>query len=113
QVGYKCYEAKNTQLLFAFVFGQSYTSYAYSGISVDSAARSVRFSLKNTGQQTGTEIAEVYARLPKSADESFKRLVGWKRVKLAPGESQTVAVAIDPQVLQTFDDTTARWNLAP
>jgi hypothetical protein len=62
---------------------------------------------------TGTETAEVYARLPKSADESFKRLVGWKRVRLGPDESQTVTVAIDPQVLQTFDDTTARWNFAP
>jgi beta-glucosidase len=51
--------------------------------------------------------------LPKSADESFKRLVGWKRVRLAPGESQTVTVAIDPQVLQTFDDTTGRWKFAP
>src|ERR1700688_32073 len=113
EVGYKWYEAKDKQPLFAFGFGLSYTSYAYSGISVDSAAKTVRFSLKNTGKQTGTEIAEVYARLPKSADESFKRLVGWKRVRLAPGESQTVTVAIDPQVLQTFDDTTARWNFAP
>ena len=113
EVGYKWYEAKDKQPLFAFGFGLSYTSYAYSGISVDSAARTVRFSLKNTGKQTGTEIAEVYARLPKSADESFKRLVGWKRVRLAPGESQTVTVTIDPQVLQTFDDTTGRWNFAP
>jgi beta-glucosidase len=113
EVGYKWYDAKDKQPLFAFGFGLSYTSYAYSGISVDSAAKTVRFSIKNTGKQTGTEIAEVYARLPKGADESFKRLVGWKRVRLAPGESQTVAVAIDPQVLQTFDDTTARWNFAP
>jgi beta-glucosidase len=113
EVGYKWYETKGKQPLFAFGFGLSYTSYAYSGISVDSAAKTVSFSLKNTGKQTGTEIAEVYARLPKSTDESFKRLVGWKRVRLAPGESQTVTVAIDPRVLQTFDDTTARWNFAP
>ena len=113
EVGYKWYEAKDKQPLFAFGFGLSYTSYSYSGISVDSAAKTVRFSLKNTGKQTGTEIAEVYARLPKSADESFKRLVGWKRVRLAPGESQTVTAAIDPQVLQTFDDATERWNFAP
>jgi beta-glucosidase len=113
EVGYKWYEAKGKQPLFAFGFGLSYTSYVYSGLSVDSSAKTVRFSLKNTGKQTGTEIAEVYARLPKSADESFKRLVGWKRVRLAPGESQTVTVVIDPQVLQTYDDTTARWNFAP
>jgi beta-glucosidase len=72
----------------------------------------VRFTVKNTGKRAGTEIAEVYAKLPIGADESFKRLVGWKRVTLAPGESQTVTVAIDPRVLQTFDEANHRWNLA-
>lgn len=55
----------------------------------------------------------MYARLPKSAYESFKRLVGVEANQTRAGESQTVTVAIDPQVLQTFDDTTARWNFAP
>ena len=113
EVGYKWYEAEHKQPLFAFGFGLSYTSYAYSGLSVDSTAKTVRFTVKNTGERAGTEIAEVYARLPKGADESFKRLVGWKRVSLAPGESQTVTVAIDPRVLQTFDEANDRWNFAP
>src|SRR5260370_12897146 len=81
--------------------GESYTSYAYSGLSVDASAKTVRFTVKNMGKRTGTEIAEVYVTLPKEADESFKRLVGWKRVTLAPGESQDFTVAIDPQELQT------------
>jgi beta-glucosidase len=72
----------------------------------------VRFTVQNTGKRAGTEIAEVYARLPKGADESFKRLVGWKRLTLAPGESQTVTVAIDSRVLQTFDEADNRWNFA-
>ena len=78
EVGYKWYEAQHKQPLFAFGFGLSYTTYAYSGLSVDSAAKTVTFTVKNTGKRTGTEIAEVYARLPKGADESFKRLAGWK-----------------------------------
>jgi beta-glucosidase len=113
EVGYKWYEAEHKQPLFAFGFGMSYTSYAYSGLSVDSNAKSVRFTVKNTGKRAGAEIAEVYARLPKDADESFKRLVGWKRVMLAAGESQTVTVAIDPRVLQTFDEAHDCWKLAP
>ena len=88
EVGYKWYEAQHKQPLFAFGFGLSYTTYAYSGLSVDSAAKTVRFTVKNTGKRAGTEIAEVYARLPKGTDESYKRLAGWKRVTLAPGESQ-------------------------
>lgn len=113
EVGYKWYEAEHKPPLFAFGFGLSYTSYAYSGLSVDSTAKTARFTVKNTGKRAGTEIAEVYAKLPKGADESFKRLVGWKRVTLAPGESQTVTVAIDPRVLQTFDEANDRWNFAP
>jgi len=90
----------------------SYTTYAYSGLSVDPTAQTVTFAVKNTGKQTGTEIAEVYAKLPKGADESFKRLAGWSRVTLAPGESKTVTVAIDPRVLKTFNEVDNRWNLA-
>src|ERR1700735_76584 len=112
EVGYKWYEAQHKQPLFSFGFGLSYTSYAYSGLSVDSSSKTARFTVKNTGKRTGTEIAEVYATLPKEADESFKRLVGWKRVTLAPGESQDVTVAIDPQELQTFDESKDTWMLA-
>jgi beta-glucosidase len=112
EVGYKWYEMQHKQSLFAFGFGLSYTTYAYSGLSVHSSAKTARFTITNTGTRAGTEIAEVYARLPKGADESFKRLVGWKRVALAPGESQTVTVAIDPRVLQTFDEASNRWNFA-
>ena len=112
EVGYKWYEAHHKQPLFAFGFGLSYTSYAYSGLGVDSAARTVSFTVRNIGQRAGTEIAQVYAKLPKGADESYKRLAGWKRVTLAPGESQTVTVAIDSRVLQTFDNANNSWSLA-
>jgi len=113
EVGYKWYEAAHKQPLFAFGFGLSYTSYAYSGLTVDSEAKTARFTIKNVGKRAGTEIAEVYVRLPQGSDESFKRLVGWKRVTLSPGESQTVTVAIDPRVLQTFDEASDGWKLTP
>ena len=111
EVGYKWYEAQNKKPLFPFGFGLSYTTYAYSGLSVDSATKTVRFTVKNTGKRAGTEIAQVYGRLPKGSDESFKRLVGWKRITLAPGESQSIAIAIDDRVLQTFDEEKNIWNL--
>jgi beta-glucosidase len=112
KVGYKWFEAEHKQPLFAFGFGLSYTTYAYSDLIADSNAKSVRFTVRNTGTRAGTEIAQVYARLPKDAGESFKRLVGWKRVALAPGESQTITVAVDPRALQTFDEANNRWNFA-
>jgi beta-glucosidase len=112
-VGYKWFEVQHKQPLFAFGYGLSYTTFGYSTLSVDSAAKTARFTVKNTGTRAGAEIAEVYARLPKGSDEPFKRLVGWKRITLAPGESQTVTVSIDPQVLETFDEMKNGWNLTP
>ncbi len=112
-VGYKWFEVQEKQPLFAFGYGLSYTTFDYSALSVDSAAKTASFTVKNTGTRVGAEIAQVYARLPKGSDEPFKRLVGWMRITLAPGESQTVTVSIDPQLLKTFDETMNRWNFAP
>jgi beta-glucosidase len=113
KVGYKWYEAEHKEPLFPFGFGLSYTSYTYSDMKTDNAQRTVSFAVKNTGKRAGTEIAEVYARLPEAADESFKRLVGWQRIELAPGQSKTVTIAVDPRVMSVFDEQTNAWNLLP
>jgi beta-glucosidase len=112
EVGYKWFQAEHKTPLFPFGFGLSYTSFAYYALSVDSAAKTARFTVRNTGTRAGTEIAEVYATLPKGSDETFQRLAGFARITLDPGKSQTVTVSIDPRVLQTYDETAARWNLA-
>jgi len=112
EIGYKWFQAEHKTPLFPFGFGLSYTTFAYSGLSVDSAAKTARFTVRNTGTRAGTEIAEVYATLPKGSDETFQRLAGFARITLDPGKSQTVTVSIDPRVLQTFDEAANRWNLA-
>ena len=68
--------------------------------------------MRNTGTRAGTEIAQVYATLPQGSDESWERLAGFARITLAPGKSQTVTVAIDPRVLETFREADESWNLA-
>jgi len=113
EVGYKWFQAEHKTPLFPFGFGLSYTTFAYSALTVDSAAKTARFTVRNTGTRAGTEIAEVYATLPKGSDEPYQRLAGFARITLAPGKSQTVTVSIDPRVLQTYDETAAHWNLAP
>jgi beta-glucosidase len=112
EVGYKWFQAEHKTPLFPFGFGLSYTTFSYSALSVDSAAKTAQFTVRNTGTRAGTEIAEVYVTLPKGSDESFQRLAGFARVTLDPGKSETVTVSIDPRVLQTYDETAARWNLA-
>jgi beta-glucosidase len=113
KVGYKWYESEHKEPLFPFGFGLSYTTYDYSNLKIDNAHRTVSFAVKNTGKRAGAEIAQVYATLPEPAGEPFKRLVGWQRIELAPGESKTVTVAVDPRVMSIFDEQKNAWSLLP
>ena len=110
KVGYKWFEAKDETPLFPFGFGLSYTSFAYSGLTVTPGAESVSFEVKNTGQRAGDEIAEVYVTLPKSADEPFRKLVGFERVSLAAGASEMVTVPIQPLYLKVFSTEKNGWE---
>jgi beta-glucosidase len=101
-VGYRWYDAQGIEPLFPFGFGQSYTTFKYSHLQVgparvraDQPIR-VKFRVTNTGRVAGTEIAQGYISLPGAAGEPPKRLVGWARVELKPGERQNVTIIIDP-----------------
>ena len=114
KVGYKWYDAENKPVLFPFGYGLSYTTYAYSDLKVAPGnGASVSFDVKNTGSRAGAEIAEVYAALPSSAGEPPKRLVGWSKVQLNPGESKHVQLSIDPKYLSVFDETANAWKVVP
>jgi len=114
KVGYKWYDEENKPVLFPFGFGLSYTTYAYSGISVTPGDPiTVSFTVKNAGKRAGTEIAQVYASLPDAAGEPPKRLVGWTRVELAPGESKQVSVPISRGRLTVYDEASDSWKLVP
>jgi beta-glucosidase len=114
KVGYKWYDAEKKPVLFPFGFGLSYTTYAYSDLAVTPGAKpTVTFSVKNTGTRAGAEIAEIYAALPDSANEPPKRLVGWSKLTLQPGESKQVTVSIEPKYLSIFDEPSDAWKLLP
>jgi beta-glucosidase len=76
----------------------------------------VRFTLTNSGTRAGAEIAQVYLGFPSSTDEPPKRLVGWAKVELEPGESREVTVTIDPnstsRPLSYWNVTRSGWEIA-
>jgi beta-glucosidase len=114
KVGYKWYDAEKKAVLFPFGFGLSYTSYKYSGLQVTPGEKvKVTFTLANTGAREGSEIAEVYAALPAVAQEPPKRLVGFTKVKLNPGEKRAVSVEVDLKYLSIFDEQKDDWSLVP
>jgi beta-glucosidase len=118
KVGYKWYDAEHKQVLFPFGYGLSYTTYSYSNLKVVPAllpTRDVRvtFTVTNTGNRAGAEVAEVYAALPTAAAEPPKRLVGWSKVALKAGESKEVTVDVQQKYLSIFNLDQNTWQLIP
>ena len=112
KVGYKWFDAENKEPLFPFGHGLSYTTFAYSGLKAP-RCDSVTFTVRNTGKRAGAEIAQVYAGLPAAAQEPPS---GWwpgRRCQLAPGESKTVTLPIEPKFLSVFDEQKDNWDLLP
>ena len=81
-----------------FGFGLSYTTFATSGLSVTGSvsrhgAATATFTVANTGSRAGTTVVPVYVSQPVSTlVVPPRRLVGWARVALDPGQSRTVEV---------------------
>src|SRR2546423_2299043 len=71
----------------------------------------VSFTVKNTGARAGSEIEQVYAGLPSSTGEPPKRLVGWSKARLAPGESRELSVTVESLFLSIWDAKEHRWRL--
>ena len=91
--------------LFPFGYGLSYTKFAYSdvkesrtSIPLGEANRqdalklvTVTATVKNTGDRAGTEVVQCYVRdVGASLEQPVRRLEGFSRVALQPGESKLV-----------------------
>ncbi len=114
KVGYKWCDAEGKEPLFPFGYGLSYASYSYSDLRVKQGrSPDVTFAVKNAGARAGAEIAEVYVELPQAAGEPFKRLTAWDKVELAPGETKTVTLHLDPHYLSIFNAEKGEWELVP
>ena len=119
--GYRWYDKEGVKPLYAFGHGLSYTTFSYSDLSVNGS--NVTFTVTNTGERTGTEIAQVYlgaADVPEGVQMAIKQLCGFSRIEdLLPGESRTVSVAIpersfcywytEGDVISRPDGTKDKW----
>jgi beta-glucosidase len=114
KVGYKWYDAEKKEPLFPFGFGLSYTTYAYSELRTTSDnGLTVTFKVKNTGNRAGEETPQVYLTLPASTHEPPRRLVGWSKIALDPGEQKDVTVKVEPQMVSIFDPDKNVWEVVP
>ncbi|MCL6250423.1 beta-glucosidase [Altererythrobacter sp. KTW20L] len=111
-VGYKWFDANGLEPLFPFGHGLSYTSFAYSGLTLSRAGEGLvaTFRVTNSGDRAGADAAQVY--VSGSGWEAPQRLGGFARVMLEPGETQMVSVAVDPRLLALWDIANPGWSRA-
>jgi beta-glucosidase len=119
-VGYRHYDRSETKPLFPFGFGLSYTSFAYSNLSVTPASGNldqpvtVSFEVKNAGRREGAEVAELYVGDPHaSVPRPVKELKGFAKVSLQPGESKRVSIHLDRRAFSFYDVGKKDWNAEP
>ena len=105
--------------LYPFGYGLSYTTFAYSGLSVEPAAPTdvepvtVRCTIANSGTRAGDEVVQLYVRDVTSSVTTYeKNLCGFERVHLEPGESREVTFTIEPRDLQLLN-ADGHWVVEP
>ena len=111
-VGYKWFDKKGLKPLFPFGHGLSYTTFALSDLTAAADGKGLKasFSVKNTGAVAGKDVAQVY--VSGAGWEAPKRLGAFQKVEVAPGQSQSVSVTVDPRLLATYDSASKTWTVA-
>ena len=115
-IGYRYYDKVERNVRFPFGFGLSYTSFEYSDIKLKKKnltkgeGAKVTFTIKNTGDVAGSEIAQVYIAKPESKIfRAPKELKGFVKIHLEPGEEKKVTVELDDRAFAFWNTATEDW----
>ena len=112
---------KDPRIQWPFGYGLSYTTFEYANLKVNTEASttdesiSLSFDLKNAGQMTADEVAQIYLS-PTADDQQIRpiQLQGFARVALQPGETKTVKVKLWTEQFGYYSHQEKRqWNIQP
>ncbi|HEX4812417.1 MAG TPA: glycoside hydrolase family 3 C-terminal domain-containing protein [Nonomuraea sp.] len=98
--------------LHPFGHGLSYTTFEYADLRVEVAGGRVTATatVTNTGDRPGVEVVQFYTRQRRSrVKQPLRRLRGFAKVRLAPGESRTVTLDLPVSELACWDVTRDRF----
>ena len=116
--GYRWYESRDIEPLFAFGHGLSYASFRYEDIGTDRSIYTagdtvyVSFTVTNTGERAGFETPQLYVSDPlSSVDRPIKELKGFTKRWIEPGETQTVVRSLVPRDFCYWSEDHDDWVL--
>ncbi|PAP75045.1 hypothetical protein BSZ37_00555 [Rubrivirga marina] len=104
--------------LYAFGHGLSYTTFDYANLRASAPTLedsiTVSVDVTNTGAVTGDEVVQLYVAVPASAvARPVKELRGFRRITLAPGETQTVTFPLTAREVAYWDPEADAWAVEP
>lgn len=105
--------------LYRFGFGLSYTTFAYRNLQISPVQVSfgdpvtIQVEVENTGPRLGDEVVQLYLKdVEASLPVPQLQLQGFSRLRLAPGETQTVEFTLTAGQMSLVDDD-GQWVLEP
>lgn len=117
-IGYRYYDTAEKEVLFPFGYGLSYTTFEYSGIKLsakeinDTDTLKVSFTIKNTGDVDGAEIAQVYVADKESTIfRPKKELRAFTKVFLKAGESKEVTLELSKRAFAYYNVNLGDWHV--
>jgi beta-glucosidase len=118
-VGYRWNDAKAVEPLFPFGHGLSYTRFEYAGLQpsvtagADGPNATLTLQLTNAGHREGAEVVQAYVRPVKPpVARPDKELKAFAKVRLKPGETKTVTLALGPRAFAYYDPAAKGWRVA-
>ncbi|KAA9009353.1 beta-glucosidase family protein [Histidinibacterium aquaticum] len=114
-IGYRHYEAKGIAPLYPFGHGLSYSTFALSGLTAETATGGAmaRITVENTGPRHGTTVVQLYVAPPEMAERPLKTLEAFAKLDLAPGERREIHLTLPPRAFARFDGDAQGWIIDP
>lgn len=122
-VGYRGFEKREIEPLFAFGHGLSYTTFEYSNLQlsateavagnrIDETILEATVTITNTGDRAGKEVVQLYiSDVESSVIRPKKELKGFEKVELQPGESKTITFSLTPEALAFYNENSSSWTV--
>ncbi len=115
-MGYRGYDFYETEPLFPFGFGLSYTTFDYANLRIeteftpDKQIVTVYADITNTGEMEGAEVVQLYVRdISSSLPRPVKELKGFSKVTLKPGETKTAEFVLNFDSWRYYNPNIDSW----